>query len=97
MATTDKALIDALMAHGYTPAEALAIADGTPPKAAETVAPVVEPKAQTAFFQNVILARVPCAYKSPACKGITFAPKGVGSKQHTTCPKGKAALKKARA
>ena len=48
------------------------------------------------FFQNVISARVPCAYLGASCAGKTFAPNGVGSKQHTTCAPGTAALQAAR-
>lgn len=44
------------------------------------------------FYTEVIASRVPCAYGSAACKGRTFAPNGVGSKQHTSCKKGLAAL-----
>ena len=47
------------------------------------------------FHRDVIAARVPCAYGSASCKSHHFAPNGVGSLQHTTCPKGRAALAKA--
>ena len=64
--------------------------------------PVVAPKPRgksaksNTFYEAVIAARVPCAYKSPSCKNHHFAPNGVGSKQHTTCKKGLAAMKAAR-
>lgn len=54
-----------------------------------------KPKKNT-FYEAVIAARVPCAYGSRSCKSHHFAPNGVGSKQHTTCPKGLAAMKAAR-
>jgi hypothetical protein len=59
------------------------------------VAGVPEPKPNT-FAEKVIKARIPCAYGSKSCAGIRFAPNGVGSKQHTTCDKGRAAMKAAR-
>ena len=88
---TDKSLISALVSKGFTAAEALAIAGGEAPVTPEPKAP----KANT-FFENVIRARVSCAHNAASCKGISFAPNGVGSRQHTTCPKGRAALKAAR-
>jgi hypothetical protein len=56
------------------------------------------PRARKAndFHEKVIKARVGCAYGSKSCEKQHFAPNGVGSKQHTTCPKGRAALKAAR-
>lgn len=44
------------------------------------------------FYQNVIGARVPCAYNAPECAAVRFAPNGVGRYQHTTCAEGRAAL-----
>lgn len=67
------------------------------PKAAQTVAPARTGKAKPSFFEAVIAKRVPCAHGSASCKGKTFAPNGVGKVQHTTCKKGLAALKAARA
>jgi len=54
-------------------------------------------KAQQAWYEAKIKARVPCAYGSKSCEDKHFAPNGVGATQHTTCPKGLAAMKAARA
>ncbi len=85
--------IEALVRDAVTAALAQAgVAPAPTPAPAEKA-----PKARTPFFEAVIAKRVGCAYNAAACKGITFAPNGVGSKQHTTCTKGRAALKRARA
>jgi hypothetical protein len=54
------------------------------------------PKVNT-FYENVIKARVPCAYGSKSCAKRTFAPNGVGSFQHRTCAPGLVAMKAAQA
>jgi hypothetical protein len=59
----------------------------------EAVVPVEAPKGND-FYQRVIKARIGCAYGVKSCG--SFAPNGVGSRQHTTCPKGQAALSAAR-
>lgn len=66
---------------------------------AETVvakAPVKAAKAPkpNSFYAQVIAARVPCAHGVAAC-GF-FAPNGAGKTQHSTCPKGRKAMKAAR-
>lgn len=89
----DSTLFDALVSRGLSAEAASAISGFTP--APEKDAPAPAPKVNT-FVRDVIHARIGCAYSAPTCKGITFAPNGVGSKQHTTCPKGRKALKAAR-
>lgn len=61
--------------------------------ASAVAAPAAAPKTNT-FYRDVIAKRVPCAYGVATCG--TFAPNGVGAKQHTTCKQGLAALRKAR-
>lgn len=80
----------ALKALGLTQAQYAAAIK--PASARQSVAPAAKPNT---FYRDVIAKRVPCAYGVAACG--TFAPNGVGSKQHTTCKKGLAALRKARA
>lgn len=82
-----KSAIDALTALGITPEQASAIVGIAPAKTAPAR------KANT-FHEKVIKARVPCAYGVESCG--RFAPNGVGSRQHTTCPKGRKALASAR-
>lgn len=62
-----------------------------------TLALALTAPSKSTFAEKVIKARIPCAYGSATCAGIRFAPNGVGSKQHTTCEKGRAAMKAARA
>jgi hypothetical protein len=62
-----------------------------------TLALALTAPSKSTFAEKVIKSRVPCAYGSASCAGVRFAPNGVGSKQHTTCEKGRAALKAARA
>jgi hypothetical protein len=74
----------ALKALGITP-------EGAPAKGRSRKAGKASAKPNR-FYTEVIASRVPCAYGSASCKGRTFAPNGVGSKQHTSCKKGLAAL-----
>lgn len=64
-----------------------------PAQASAPVKAAKLPKPNT-FHAQVIAARVPCAYGVQACG--RFAPNGRGSKQHSTCPKGRKAMKAAR-
>ena len=56
---------------------------GLAPEAAPAPKPRGKSAKRNTFYEDVIKARVGCAYKSASCKGHTFAPNGVGSKQHT--------------
>lgn len=68
----------------------LGVLEGAP-KPTRSRARVSGPKAPVnGFYESVIKARVGCAYGVAKCG--RFAPNGVGSRQHTTCPKGRAAL-----
>lgn len=77
------------------PVEASAPVKAAPsPKAKRETA---KQKKSRLFREQVLGARVPCAYASKSCAGLHFAPNGVGSKQHTTCKPGRAAFDAARA
>lgn len=90
--------IVALKAAGFTGEEIVALVQAgaleaqAPSRAESPAREAKAPKAENRFYAQVIRARVPCAYGVASC-GF-FAPNGVGSKQHTTCPKGRAALKR---
>ena len=81
------AAVDTLVALGIDPDLAAEIIGGVAPASS------AKPKANT-FHEKVIKARIPCAYGVESCG--RFAPNGVGSRQHTTCPKGRKALASAR-
>ena len=83
----------ALKAAGFSAEEIASVLRGERPQASARVASPKAKKANT-FHEKVIRARVPCAYGVESCG--RFAPNGVGSKQHTTCPKGRKALAAAR-
>lgn len=95
--TTQKQAVDvakALKAAGF---DASAIAEIlTGQREQDGQVDPITPRARktNTFHEKVIKARVPCAYGVESCG--RFAPNGVGSRQHTTCPKGRAALAKAR-
>lgn len=82
------AAIDTLVALGIDADLAAEIIGGVAP------AKTAPARKANTFHEKVIKARVPCAYGVESCG--RFAPNGVGSRQHTTCPKGRAALAKAR-
>ena len=89
-----------LSAAGFTADEIRAYAGSdAPTEASAPVKAARSPKGKKAntFHEKVIKARVACAYASKSCAKVHFAPNGVGATQHTTCPKGRAALAAARA
>jgi len=87
---------------GFSREEILAsVAESAPAQASAPVkaakpptAKKASPKGKNSFYSAVIASRVPCAYGVAKC-GF-FAPKGVGSKQHSTCKRGLAAMRAAR-
>jgi hypothetical protein len=94
--STATTVAKAMKAAGFSADEIARVLTGASPAAASpAAAPTSSPKAKpNTFHRDVIAKRVPCSYGVRSCGA--FAPNGVGSKQHTTCPKGRAALKAAR-
>lgn len=76
-------------------AELFALLGFAPEAAPKPRGKSAKPRGNT-FYTEVIAARVPCAYGAKSCSDKHFAPNGVGSKQHTTCKRGLAALKAAK-